>query len=124
MNQRTKNIGDITIVYLSGRLDIFESEMAEKDIVSILEKNEDSHIILVLEDLDYLSSSGLRIFISLKRTLESRGQMLLLCNKNNNAVKIFFKIVNIKDMFTIFETEDEAVGYLSGLQANNAIKIA
>jgi len=124
MNQRTKNIGDITIVYLSGRLDIFESEMAEKDIISILEKNEDSHIILVLEDLDYLSSSGLRIFISLKRTLEARGQMLLLCNKNNNAVKIFFKIVNIKDMFTIFETEDQAVGYLSGLQANKAVKIA
>ncbi|OHD66337.1 MAG: hypothetical protein A2176_07580 [Spirochaetes bacterium RBG_13_51_14] len=114
MNVRTKNIGNITVIYLYGRLDIFEAELAEKDIFDIADKNNSSDIILVLDGLDYLSSSGLRIFISLKRHLENNGCQLFLSNKSNNAVNIFFRIVNIKDMFVIFETEEEALHYLAG----------
>jgi anti-anti-sigma factor len=114
MNLQTKNIGNITAIYLHGRLDIFVAESVEKDIFDIMENNIGNHIILVLERLDYLSSSGLRIFISLKRVLGLNGCQLVLCNKSNNAVNIFFKIINIKDMFNIFETEEDAIHYLSG----------
>jgi len=113
MNITTKNVGNATVIYLYGRLDIFVAQAVEADIFDILENNIGNHIILVLERLDYLSSSGLRIFISLKRVLGLSGCQLILCNKNNNAVNIFFRIINIKDMFTIFETEEEAVQYLS-----------
>jgi anti-sigma B factor antagonist len=113
MNLQTKNIGNATVIYLHGRLDIFVAEFVETDIFDIVENNIGNHIILVLERLDYLSSSGLRIFISLKRVLGLSGCRLVLCNKSNNAVNIFFKIINIKDMFTIFETEEEALQYLS-----------
>lgn len=113
MNITTKNVGNMTVIYLYGRLDIFVAQSVEADIFDIMENNIGNHIILVLERLDYLSSSGLRIFISLKRVLGLSGCQLILCNKSNNAVNIFFKIINIKDMFTIFETEEDAILYLS-----------
>jgi anti-anti-sigma factor len=71
-------------------------------------------MIIVLEKLDYLSSSGLRIFIALKRLLDNRYKRLALCNNRNNAVHIFFKIINIKQMFNIYRTEDEAAQYIVG----------
>ena len=113
MELKSRTIGNITIIYLRGRLDIFEAESAEASMSECVEKNRGNHVVLVLEGLDYLSSSGLRIFISLKRRLSDSGCELVLCNKSNNAVNIFFKIINIKDMFLIVESEDEAIKYLA-----------
>lgn len=124
MNIRAKSIGNITVVYLSGRLDIFEAESAEMDLFDIAEENLDNHLILVLEKLDYLSSSGLRIFISLKRLLENRGRRLVLCNNKNNAVNIFFKIINIGQMFRIFRTEEEAARSIAEVKKTKAGRVA
>ncbi len=124
MNIRAKSIGNITVVYLIGRLDIFESESAEMDLFDIVEENPENHMVIVLEKLDYLSSSGLRIFISLKRFLENRGRRLILCNDRNNAVNIFFKIVNIGQMFDIFRSEDEAARYIAAGKKTKAGRVA
>jgi anti-sigma B factor antagonist len=112
MEMLSKGIEGITVVYLGGRLDIFEAESAEMNLFEIAEKNSGNSMIIVLEGLDYLSSSGLRIFISLKRQLDAQGRRLALCNFRNNAVHNFFRIINIKQMFDIFRTEDEAVRYI------------
>ncbi|MBP7736930.1 MAG: anti-sigma factor antagonist [Spirochaetes bacterium] len=121
---RTKNIGNATVVNLHGRLDLFEAEQVEKDLFEIAESTRDNHMIIVLEGLDYLSSSGLRIFISLRRFLNLSGRRLLLCNKNNNAVNIFLKIINIKDMLTLYKTEEEAILQCGGGKKTRADKIA
>ncbi len=121
---RTKTIGGMTIIYLHGRLDLFEAEMVEKDLFDIAESSNSNHMIIVLEGLDYLSSSGLRVFISLKRSLNQNGRQLLLCNKSNNAVNIFLKIINIKDMLKIFRTEEEAICHCRGGGKTLADKIA
>jgi anti-sigma B factor antagonist len=114
---RTKDIGNMTIIYLHGRLDLFEAERVEKDLFEIAESQKENHMIIVLEGLDYLSSSGLRVFISLKRTLNMNGRQVLFCNRNNNAVNIFLKIINIKDMLKIFRTEEEALRHCGGAKS-------
>ena len=117
MKFRTRNINNVTSIYLAGRLDIFEAEITENNIFSTVKEHDKNHAILVLEDVEYLNSSTLRIFVSLKRYLEKRGNILILCNQSNTAVDVFFRIVNIKDMFIIYETEDEAISYLSNIKA-------
>ncbi len=124
MNLRIRNRDNMTIIYLHGRLDLFEAEMVEKELYDIAESSNANHIILVLEGLDYLSSSGLRVFISLRRFLSINGRQLLLCNKNNNAVNIFLKIINIKDMLKIYKTEEEAIRQLDGGRKAYTNKIA
>jgi len=124
MNIRVKSTVGITIVYLSGRLDIFESESAEMDLIDIADEYPENHIIIVLEKLDYLSSSGLRIFISLKRYLDNRGKRLVLCNDRNNAVNIFFKIINIGQMFDIFRSEEQAALSIANGKKSKAGRVA
>ncbi|MBN1496421.1 MAG: STAS domain-containing protein [Spirochaetes bacterium] len=124
MNIRVKSTVGITIVYLSGRLDIFESESAEMDLIDIADEYPENHIVIVLEKLDYLSSSGLRIFISLKRYLDNRGKRLVLCNDRNNAVNIFFKIINIGQMFDIFRSEEQAVLSIANGKKSKAGRVA
>jgi len=113
MNILTNIIEDATVVYLNGRLDYFESESAESILFDMADNNPDNHMIIVLEGLDHLGSSGLRIFISLKRHLAERGKRLVLCNDRNSAVDNFFRIINIQQMFDIFRTESEAIRSIS-----------
>ena len=120
---RTKDIGSMTVIYLHGRLDLFEAERVEEDLLEIAASRNENHMLIVLEGLDDLSSSGLRVFISLKRTLNLDGRQLLLCNRGNNAVNIFLKIINIKDMLKIFRTEEEAIRHCGG-EKNRAHNIA
>ena len=103
----------ISIISLEGRLDVFQTASVEKSIMEIIESSNAGNVILNLEKLDYLGSSGLRIFISIKRKLEKDGGELMLCSRNNGAVNLFFKIVNCQEMFRIYPTVDEALAHLS-----------
>jgi anti-sigma B factor antagonist len=124
MNINTETIGNIVVIYLEGRLDILEAESFEKAIFDIAYVSVGKHIILDLQKLDYLSSSGLRVFISLKRFLEQNGTHLVLSSNGNNAVTLFFKIINIEDMFHILETVEDAIRYLTDDVKTYADKIA
>jgi anti-sigma B factor antagonist len=73
-----------------------------------METEKDCHIILNLHDVEYMSSSGLRIFVSTMRLLKEKNRLLKLCALNN-AVKKIFEVVELMDMFDIYETSEEAL---------------
>lgn len=108
MKLKTKKIKDINIVSLSGRLDVQLSADIEKEIHKIIESEPECHFLLNLKDINYLSSSGIRIFVSTMRILKEKDRKLKLCEMDNNAKKIF-EIVELMDMFDIYDTEEEAL---------------
>jgi anti-sigma B factor antagonist len=55
-----------------------------------------------------MSSSGLRIFVSTMRVLKESKRKLKLCSMNS-AVQKIFEVVELMDMFDIYETEEEAL---------------
>ncbi len=111
MKLKTKKVRDIIIVYLAGRLDVQLSADIEKEIQKTIESEPDCHFILNLKDINYLSSSGIRIFVSTMRILKERDKKLKLCEMDNNAKKIF-EIVELMDMFDIHDTEEQALNSL------------
>jgi anti-anti-sigma factor len=111
MNFDTKKIDNNLIIYLTGRLDVHLSADTEKAINELIKSEADSNFVLNLKDVEYMSSSGLRIFVSTMRILKESKRKLALSNMNN-AVKKIFEVVELTDMFDIFETEDEAVNFL------------
>lgn len=68
MNITTTNIeGQITI-YLSGRFDSAASQNAQKEISDALKEYDDVESIIVnMADMQYISSSGLRVIMQLKK---------------------------------------------------------
>ncbi len=108
MDLKTKKVDNVIVIYLAGRLDVHLSAEIEKEINSIIQNEPDSHLLMNLKDVEYMSSSGLRIFVSTMRILKESKRKLKLCNMNN-AVKKIFEVVELMDMFDIFETEEEAL---------------
>jgi anti-anti-sigma factor len=111
MDFNTKKVDNNVIIYLAGRLDVHLSADTEKAINELIKAESNSNFILNLNDVEYMSSSGLRIFVSTMRVLKEGKRRLALCNMNN-AVKKIFEVVELTDMFDIFNTEDEALSFL------------
>jgi anti-anti-sigma factor len=113
MNLNTKKIDNVVVVYLSGRLDVHLSAEIEKEINKIIQNDSSAHLLMNLNDVEYMSSSGLRIFVSTMRVLKEQKRILKLCNMNN-AVKKIFEVVELMDMFDIFDTEEAALKSFKG----------
>ena len=114
MNLNLKKSENTVIIYLEDRLDVHLSADIEKQINKIIENEPKSHLLLNLKDVEYMSSSGLRIFVSTMRILKENNRKLVLCNMNN-AVKKIFEVVELIDMFDIFNSEDEALNFIKSM---------
>lgn len=109
MNLNYKKVNDTVVsIYLAGRLDVHLSADIEKEINSLIKSEADCNMLLNLTDVEYMSSSGLRVFVSTMRALKESKRKLKLCNMNN-AVKKIFEVVELMDMFDIYENEEEAL---------------
>ncbi|MBN2435264.1 MAG: STAS domain-containing protein [Spirochaetes bacterium] len=108
MNLQNKKMDNAIVMYLSGRLDVHLSADIEKEINQLIKENPDLNVILDLKDVEYMSSSGLRIFVSTMRILRDNQKQLKLCNINS-AVKKIFEVVELMDMFDIYDSEETAL---------------
>jgi len=105
---KTKEVGDNIVIYLKGRLDVHLSTEIEKETNDIINDNPNSSLVMNLEDVEYMSSSGLRVLVASMRILKSKDQNLKLCHLNP-AVKKVFEVVELMDMFDIYDTEKQAL---------------
>ncbi|MCH5229030.1 MAG: STAS domain-containing protein [Muribaculaceae bacterium] len=83
----TENQNNI-LVNLSGDLDTSAALETEKEFQPLLTAK-DKNITLDCKDLNYISSSGLRLFLSLLKSCKPNGNSLTLENLNDNIKKVF-----------------------------------
>ncbi len=87
MLEITKKIdGSSLFMSLEGRLDSFTSEQFEAELVSLPE--EVTSVTLDFEKLEYVSSAGLRVLLSLEQAMEDKGDVTLL-HVNEGIMEIF-----------------------------------
>lgn len=104
---KTEKKGDVLIIFLEGRLDVYCTYEVEKEIFDIINKGE-KKILLNLKELRYLSSNGLRVFVSTLRMLNNISGALKITEIQKNIEKMF-KNVEFYDIFEIYSTEREAI---------------
>lgn len=85
---------------LNGRLDTAAATQFAKDIEPLLEKA-DKHIVLDCTALQYISSSGLRLFLTLKKATSSKGGKISLKGVSADVRQVF-TITGFSSLF-IFE---------------------
>ncbi|MBI4978579.1 MAG: STAS domain-containing protein [Spirochaetes bacterium] len=107
MNLKTSDHGNVKIVHLEGKLDVNLSIEIESEFEKMIDAGV-TRMVLDLKQVEYLSSSGLRIFISAMRKLKEKKGRLVLCNVTPMVKKIF-KIVELEDIFEIHDNYDKAV---------------
>ena len=83
----TKNIKDSELdIQLRGRLDTSTAPQLEEEIKHSI--NGIKTFILDLNDLEYMSSAGLRIILSAQKTMNKQGK-LIIRNVNDTIMEVF-----------------------------------
>ncbi len=88
-------------VKIIGEIDIHSAQELEEKLNEILEKQFKS-IIINMEEVNYLDSTGLGIFIKFVKRLRSQNQDMIFISPQPNILKLF-KITGLKQIFNIRE---------------------
>ncbi len=83
---------------IEGRLDTPAAIKAQQDITPLLE-NADKKITLDCTNLEYISSSGLRLFLTLRKETAAKGGKVIIENINDDIKKVFM----MTGFFNLFE---------------------
>lgn len=84
---------------LDGSLDTAASEQATRDLAPLLESN-GRDIIIDCTSLRYISSSGLRILLSIRKSANKTGSTVTLTNVNSVIRDVLFT-TGFQNLFTI-----------------------
>lgn len=80
--------GNVLIIELNGRLDALVSDKTAKYFEDSVSGN-DKSILVDLKNLNYINSTGLRIFIITFKALKAKGKSLVICNLQNKIKEVF-----------------------------------
>jgi len=86
------------LAQVSGRLDTPAAVKAQQEIAPLLE-NADKVITLDCKDLEYISSSGLRLFLTIRKEATAKGGKVIVKNINDDIKKVFM----MTGFFNLFE---------------------
>ena len=88
MEMNVDEIGDVTVVQISGNLNTQTTPEAQIQIDRIIE-NGAKKILIDFEGLDYISSSGLRLLFVAAKQLTSVSGHLRVCNLSALVQEVF-----------------------------------
>lgn len=93
----SKKGGRLTIS-VSGRVDTNTAPEFEKKVKELLPDIRE--IVFDLKDMEYVSSAGLRVFLSLHKIMNGQGGSMVLTNVGETVMEVF-EITGFTDILTI-----------------------
>lgn len=107
MNITLSKVGEINVVQIEGRLDTTNYGELEHHLSTLTDNNE-LMVLLDLEKLEYISSSGLRILLMFLKKIKAADGRFMLCGLSPDIREIF-EISGFINIFEIFENQDAAL---------------
>lgn len=98
--------GDVSIVSFNGSLDSNTSKEAGDQLDKLIDEGK-TKFIIDLTNLEYISSSGLRILLSASKRLKLLRGVMKICGLNETVNEVF-EISGFTMIFTVVKTLEEA----------------
>ena len=106
-NTSVKEQGEISKVYLRGYLDAHTAPSLENTFSNLID-NQRYKIIVNFQDLAYISSAGLGVFMAfIEKVRDNKGDIKL--TSMTDKVYNIFDLLGFPLLYEIFKSEDEAV---------------
>ncbi len=103
---RTERDNSVCVVSLTGEVDVYTAPRLKEELVSVIEGGCEN-VIVDLEQVGFIDSSGLGVLVSaLRRARERDGVVRVVCTRDN-ILKIF-RITGLDKVFPIFSEVSEA----------------
>ena len=103
-----RQVGDITVVDVSGRITLGEGSSALRDVLRDLLGQGNKKILLNLSDVSYIDSSGIGELVSGFTSVSNQGGTLKLLGLTKR-VKDLLQITKLYTVFDVHEDEAHAI---------------
>lgn len=108
MTTSTREVGNVTIVDISGRIVLGEESAALRNLVCDLLSSGHNRLLLNLADVNYIDSSGLGNLVSSYASARRQGGELKLLNLTDK-VEGLLQVTKLFTVFDILDNEAAAV---------------
>jgi anti-anti-sigma factor len=98
---------NVVVLSLTGRLDTLNFPLLDNEMNLLLGKNQ-KFVILDCKDMDYVSSSGLRILLKALKQVKAAGGRFMICNLQPQIIQVF-KISGFDHLFEISSDKNQAL---------------
>jgi anti-sigma B factor antagonist len=102
-------VGDATIIRVVGRVDSSVSRLLEQKVADVIAGGR--AIVVDVAEMSYVSSAGLRPFITLAKHAQAKKQAVSLCGMRDEIAEIF-EISGLLELFAVHDTVEAAVAAL------------
>lgn len=89
--------GNELVIFLTGRMDTTTSPILDAELKKHIDNID--KLTLDFKNLEYISSAGLRVILSAKKTLDKKGEMII--RNVNKIISEIFEITGFSDILTI-----------------------
>jgi len=115
LNISTRKSGDVTIVDLSGKIALGESNRALHDAIKKLVEDGNKNLLLNLADVKVIDSSGLGELVAGYASAERNGGAMKMMNLSDR----FIELIHITKLYTVFDVFDNEADALASFGAAN-----
>ena len=107
MEINRRESGDIVIFDINGEIDLYNAPEIKEKIKEEMNKNK-VNIIINLDKVSYIDSSGIGVLISSLSNLKKVGGALKLINVYASVRKVF-ELTKLTSFFDIYDSESDAL---------------
>lgn len=102
-----RKIDSYDVLVLNGELDAHTASQLEDSLKTLIEQN-NHQIIVNFDDLDYIASAGLGVFMAYIEDVRELGGDIKLTNMNEKVYNVF-DLLGFPTLYDILEDEQDAV---------------
>lgn len=102
-----KEKGEVSVINLKGFLDAHTAPTLENNFTQLIENNK-YKIVVNFEDLAYISSAGLGVFMAYIESVRENKGDIKLTNMSDKVYNIF-DLLGFPLLYEIYKKEDEAI---------------
>lgn len=113
MKVTRRQIEGVTVLDLSGRINLGEGGMILREAIQDVLANGEKKILLNLADVTYIDSSGLGELVTAFTSVRNRGGELKLLN----LTKKVHDLLQITKLYTVFDIKDDESAAISAFAA-------
>jgi anti-sigma B factor antagonist len=112
MKVATRQVDGVTVLDLSGRITLGEGSVTLRDAVHDVVAKGSKHILLNLENISYIDSSGIGELVSAFTSVKNSGGELKLLN----LTKKVHDLLQITKLYTVFDIWDNEASAVSAFK--------
>ncbi len=120
MQTDTRQIGDVTVLDISGRITLGEGNVMLREIVRDLADKGNKRIVLNLGEVSYIDSSGVGELVKTHTTIRNKGGELKLTNLNKR-VSDLLQMTRLSAVFDIQKDEASAIKSFGARATSQAV---